>query len=199
MPPRSPGHSSPVNEDLYTGPTLLAPGASDRGDRMARKAFLPLAVFFLAVLAVFYIFFSVTVVKGESMEPSLLDEDRLLTSKSYSVPHRGDIVVFRTVDSQDHREDLIKRVIAIEGDSVAVEHGVATVNGVVEQTSSLTVSPDDPTEVPLMVIQPGTVFVLGDNRPIALDSRDIGAVPLAAVRGRAVFLFAPISRMRVVR
>jgi len=156
-------------------------------------------VFLLAVLVVFYVLFSVTVVSGESMEPSLRDADRVLTTKYYSAPRRGDIVVFHTVDTQDRPEDLIKRVVAVEGDSVSVDSGVATVNGVVEATTSLTLSPDDRTHVPPTVVEPGTVFVLGDNRPISLDSRDIGAVPVGAVKGRAVFVVAPAHRMQFIR
>lgn len=188
-----------MNDDLYTGPTLLAPGVSDRGDRVARRVFWPLIALLFGVLGVFYIAFSVTVVSGDSMEPTLSDADRVLTTKSFSAAHRGDIVVFHTVDDRDRTEDLIKRVVAVEGDSVSVESGVATVNGMVEDTSPLTVSPDDASFVPPTVVRPGTVFVMGDNRPISLDSRDIGPVPLSAIKGRAVFVFAPLYRMQVVR
>ncbi len=195
----SPKRSFPVNDDLYTGPTVLAPGVSDRGDRVARRVFWPLTVFFLGVLAVFYVAFSVTVVSGDSMEPTLRDADRVLTTKSYSSAHPGDIVVFHAVDGRDRTEDLIKRVVAVEGDSVSVDSGVVTVNGIVEDTSSLTVSPNDASFVPPTVVRPGTVFVMGDNRPISLDSRDLGPVPLSAVKGRAVFVFAPLYRMQIVR
>jgi signal peptidase I len=76
---------------------------------------------------------------------------------------------------------------------------VATVNGVAEDTSSLTLGPDDRAPVPHTVVEPGTVFVLGDNRPISLDSRDLGAVSVDSVRGRAVLVFGPVTRMQFVR
>lgn len=188
-----------MNDELPIGPTLLAPGVDDRGDRVARKILIPMVVLFVAVVVVFYVLFSVTVVDGESMEPSLLDSDRVLTTKTYSQAHRGDVVVFRTIDGSNNRSDLIKRVMAIEGDTVSVENGVATVNGVVEDTASVRLSEYDRSSVAALTVGPGTVFVMGDNRPISLDSRDIGAVPLEAIRGRAVFLFAPINRTRVIR
>jgi len=43
------------------------------------------------------------------------------------------------------------------------------------------------------------VYVLGDNRPVALDSRDLGPIPLGSVRGRVAYVFAPITRMGRVR
>jgi signal peptidase I len=187
-----------VSDDLYTGPTVLAPGVSERGDRVARRIVWPLLGLFLGVIALFYVAFGVIVVNGESMEPTLNHADRVLITKSYDTARRGDVVVFDAGGEKGLDEDLIKRVVAVEGDSVSVEAGVATVNGVIEETASLTLGPDDRAAVPLTVVEPGTVFVLGDNRPISLDSRDLGSVPASAISGRAVFVVAPVYRMRVL-
>lgn len=190
-----------MNEDLYVGPTLLAPGPPDtgRGDRIARRIFVPLAVLLVAVLSVFYLFFNVTVVQGESMQPSLADGDRLLVTKTYDDPQRGDVVVFNKGQGPTYEGALIKRVIAIPGDTVSLDHGIATVNGVVEDVTGLTLDSGDLSSVSPTLVESGTVFVLGDNRPIALDSRDLGLVPVTTLRGKAVFLFAPITKMHVLR
>jgi len=183
------------SDDLYTGPTLLAPGASDRGRRIAGKLLVPLSVLFLSVILLFYVFFTAFTVRGESMEPTLLNGDKLLVTKSYDTPARGDVVVFETLDEQNREEDLVKRVVAIPGDTVEIRQGIAIVNGVVESTQDIETSPYDGTYVPPTKIAEGQIFVLGDNRPIALDSRQLGPVPVFSVKGRAVYVFAPIGRM----
>jgi len=187
------------SDELYTGPTLLAPGASDRGRRVAGRLLIPLGVLFIVVVLLFYVLFTAFTVRGESMEPTLLDGDRLLVTKSYDVPARGDIVVFRALDVRNREEELVKRVIAIPGDTVEVRAGVAIVNGAVEPTSGLNTSPYDGTYTPPTTIDSGHIFVLGDNRPIAFDSRQLGPVPVFSVEGKAVYLFAPLSRMRSLR
>ena len=186
-------------DDLYIGPTVLAPGVDDRGDRLARKVLIPLALVLLLIVGTFYVFFSVIVVAGDSMVPTLLPADVLLVTRSYATPRRGDVVVFRTMDGTEMQQDLIKRVAAVEGDTVSVDNGIATINGVVEDVTNRTVSAQDGTVVDETVVPAGFVFVLGDNRPIALDSRDFGSIPLTAIRGKAVIRFAPIQRASRVR
>ena len=73
------------------------------------------------------------------------------------------------------------------------------VNGTVEPAKSILTSPYDPSYVEPFVIEPGNVFVMGDNRPIALDSRDLGPVPTTSIKGKAVYLYAPINHARSLR
>jgi len=187
------------SDELYTGPSVLAPGASDRGRRVANKLLIPLSLLFFVVVLLFYVFFTAFTVRGESMEPTLLDGDRLFVTKSYRTPARGDIVVFETLDERNREEDLVKRVIALPGDTIEVRQGIALVNGAVEDTARLNTSPYDQTYVRPTKIGPGQIFVLGDNRPIALDSRQLGPVPIFSVKGKAVYLFGPITRLRALR
>ncbi len=187
------------SDDLYTGPTLLAPGANDTGRNLARRLIIPLALLLFAVVLVFYVFFTSITVRGESMEPTLRNGDRLLITKGYDTPARGDVVVFATLDTRNREEDLVKRVIAVQGDTVEVRQGIALVNGTVEPARSILTSPYDPSYVKPFVIEPGNVFVMGDNRPIALDSRDLGPVPITSIKGKAVYLYAPINHARSLR
>lgn len=185
-----------VSDDLYIGPTVLAPGASDRGRKLAPWLLIPLALFLLVVLLVFYVFFTSITVNGDSMEPTLVSGDRLLISKGYDSPERGDVVVFVTLDRHNREEDLVKRVIGVAGDTVEVRAGIALVNGVVEPTRTINTSEYDPTYVKPFVVPAGRVFVMGDNRPIALDSRQLGPVPVNSIKGKAAYLYAPIGRAR---
>ncbi len=188
-----------MSEDHYIGPSALEPGAPVSGDRLARILLIPLFVAFLAFLLIFYILFTTTSVNGESMLPTLRNGDKLLLTKSYPEPHHGDVIVFEVLDENNDEEGLIKRVVALPGDTVEIRQGIALVNGVVEGTRSMITSVSDSSYRPPVVVPPEHVYVLGDNRPIALDSRDLGPIPLGSVRGRVAYVFAPASRITRVR
>src|SRR5918993_4772794 len=105
-------------------------------------------------------------IPSESMVPTLLVGDRVFVNKfvyRFFEPQRGDIVVFQSVEGEG--EDLIKRVIGVPGDRVAVRNGVLHVNGEPQEESyvrdgrPLDSRPNGPTRVP-----EGEVFVMGDNR-----------------------------------
>src|ERR687897_464946 len=69
-------------------------------------------------------------IPSESMVPTLLVGDRVFVNKfiyRFTEPERGDVVVFESVNGGE--EDLIKRVVAVAGDSVAVRNGTLLVNG----------------------------------------------------------------------
>jgi signal peptidase I len=170
-----------------------------RGDRIARKLLVPLSVVLVGVMLLFYIVFTVSTVVGESMEPNLLGGDKLFLTKGYRDPARGDIVVFKAHDQMNRPEDLVKRVIAIGGDTVEVRGDTAWVNGVQEPDYGVVRATADVVRIAPLTIPAGAVYVMGDNRPIALDSRDIGPVPLGSVIGRVVYRWAPVNRMGVPR
>ncbi len=145
-------------------------------------------------MTVLYVTHDAETVSGPSMEPTLLSGDRILITKGYSRPARGDIVSFAAVFS-GKPDTLIKRVVAIPGDSV--ESSV---------TASSSMAPSRPFDS--VVIIGNEQFHLGDgcrcrdgvragdNRPVSLDSRFIGPVPLANIKGRAVWIFSPVTRVR---
>ncbi len=188
-----------VSDDLYIGPTLLEPGAPATGDRLARKLLIPLIVLLAAVILFFQILFDVSVVRGDSMEPTLRDGDRLLLTKSYREPAGRDIVVLEVIGESGEPEDLVKRVVALAGETVEVRKGIALINGVVEPADSVQTSDDDGTYSDPAVVPEGHVYVLGDNRPVSLDSRYLGPIRLQAVRGRVVYIFSPLTRARTFR
>lgn len=185
-------------DDLPIGPSLLAPGAGDpsRGDRIARRVLLPLAIALAAVL-VLYLIFDFGRVSGPSMLPTLHDGDRVLITKRYSNPQRGDIV-FTSVLENGQPIEIVKRVIGLPGDTVEVKNDVAYVNGVVEPARGEVVNPRFADSFAPYKVPDGYLFVMGDNRPVSNDSRYIGAVPIDGVMGKVVAIFAPITRSRLV-
>ena len=189
------------DDDLYIGPTILAPGAPSGqgvGNRLAQKILVPLAVVLLLVVLVFYVFFDRGRVDGPSMLPTLHNADMVLVTKGYPTPHRGD-VVFTKTDENGVPIELVKRVIGIPGDTVEVKQDVAYVNGAPEPARGQVVMAAAAGSFVPVVVPPGQLFVMGDNRAVSEDSRYIGTVPLSGVMGRVVAIYAPVTRLRFVR
>jgi signal peptidase I len=142
-----------------------------------------------------------TRVYGQSMEPNLHTDQRLVVEKiSYSHwwpmagPRRGDVVVFRVDSNSDL---LIKRVIGLPGDRVEIRAGHVYINGESLEESYITqptYGDYGPIDVP-----PLHIFVLGDNRGFSNDSRAFGALTLDSVIGRAWFSYWPPEQWGLVR
>jgi signal peptidase I len=160
--------------------------------RGARLAVLAVAVVG-AVLALRAFVVEPFAIPSESMAPTLRPGDQALVAK-VGAPDRGDLVAFHRPRT---REVLLKRVVAVGGDTVGLEDGLLVVNGrTVREPYANTKSQDSvyfgPVRVPA-----GTVFVMGDNRGISEDSRDFGAVPTHDVIGRAVARLWPPGRWAI--
>jgi signal peptidase I len=185
---------------IFGSPDIADPGDPVRagaGDRLARNLLLPLLIVLLTVGAIFYVFFGVSEVQGTSMVPTLQGGDRLLLTKGYTSPHHGDIVVF-VIDEHGTPTEIVKRVVGLPGDTVEVFGDSVLVNGKPEATPHTGIVQATSPHILPQTIPPGSVWVMGDNRPVSLDSRYIGPIALSTARGRVAAIFAPIGRMRVV-
>lgn len=139
-------------------------------------------------------------VEGTSMLPMLEDQDRLFINKlAYRVGdiQRGDVVVF--LYPHDHEKSYIKRVIALPGDTLRIDHGQVYVNG--NKIAEPYVPPrfDDDRSQPEMNVPPHEYFVMGDHRSISSDSRDFGPVDRNLIYGKAAFVYWPMDQAGVVR
>lgn len=141
-------------------------------------------------------------IPSPSMESTLLVRDRVLVNKiSYRLHdiNRGDIIVFRRTETEiasspDLPSDVIKRVIALEGEKIEIIDNTVYIDGreLVEPYLDPGVLTGD---FPAEVVPPGHVFVMGDNRELSLDSRfETGPIAHDRVVGRAFFLFWPLGR-----
>lgn len=136
-------------------------------------------------------------VSGESMYPTLADGDLLLVNQVNDQPSRGDIILIDTSESSLPGEYIVKRVVAIEGDTVILDYESDSVyvNGVRIAESYLNLDQEDPmielNSVSTITYQvpPGAVFVLGDNRNDSIDSRSetLGMIEKTEIVG-VVFL-----------
>jgi signal peptidase I len=139
-------------------------------------------------------------VEGTSMLPMLEDQDRLFINKiAYRVGdiHQGDVVVFQY--PRDHSKSYIKRVIALPGDRLRIDHGEVYVNGVRLPEPYVPNRFTDDRSQPEMVLPPHDYFVMGDHRSISSDSREFGPVDRDLIYGKAVFVYWPMEQVGVVR
>jgi signal peptidase I len=139
-----------------------------------------------------------TRVYGSSMEPNLHTDQRLVVEKvSYRLhgPRRGDVVVLRMPEHGP--ELLIKRIVALPGETIDIRHGTVYIDQQALEEPYLIRSTDStfaPTTVP-----EGDVFVLGDNRGASNDSRVFGPVPIDRIVGRAWISYWPLEFLGVVQ
>jgi len=148
-------------------------------------------------------FFVPVTVEGDSMEPTLQDEDRLMLNKVRDI-ERFDVVVFPAPDKPD--QQYIKRVIGVPGDRVEYRNDELYVNGeYVEETylegletrsnnSSYVTGDFTLNELTgVETVPEDTYFVLGDNRLNSRDSRSFGFIPSDLVTGETKFQFWPFE------
>jgi len=153
----------------------------------------------LALVIIVFLYQPVKV-EGTSMLPMLQNEDRLFINKmAYRVGeiHRGDVVVF--LYPHDHTKSYIKRVIAVGGDDLRIDHGQVYVNGQALKENYVPLRFTDDRSQPEMQIPPHAYFVMGDHRSISSDSRDFGPVEGDLIYGKAAFVYWPIEQIGVVR
>ena len=142
--------------------------------------------------------FQVARVEGQSMAPTLADQDRLIVNKlAYRLgpPRRGDIVMLYYPVDPD--KSFVKRVIAEEGDQVKIEDGRVYVNDVPMAEDFVPPEYRSHDDHPPMVVKPGYYYVLGDHRNNSSDSRHWGEVPKRYIIGRVQVRWWPIPNARV--
>lgn len=138
-----------------------------------------------------------TIVQETSMEPTVEPQDYLLMSRqAYRFGHLdyGDIVIFRSdlkLD-KDHNKLLIKRVIALPGDTIEIRGGEVYLNGEVLEEPYIAEG-GTPGDVEKTTLGDGEVFVMGDHREVSVDSRSFGPIEQDRIVGQAVFRLWPIS------
>ncbi len=138
-------------------------------------------------------------VEGTSMLPRLEDRDRLFINKfvyHFTAIDRGDVIVFRY--PRDPENSYIKRVIALPGDRIRIDHGHVWLNGKLLGESYVPESFRGNSSMAEMMVPPENYFVMGDHRSISRDSRDFGPVDRSLIYGKAVFVYWPAHDVGVV-
>jgi signal peptidase I len=138
-------------------------------------------------------------IPSESMENTLLINDRVFVNKLAGAPERGDIVVFKGWNG----EDTIKRVIGVAGDKVVccdAKHRISVNGTPLEEESYLYPGDYAGGDKFSVTVPPGKLWLMGDHRTASADSRAHmdepggGFIPVADVIGTAVVRYWPLSR-----
>jgi signal peptidase I len=160
-------------------------------------------------------------IPSASMEPTLKIGDRVLVNKlSYRLHdvHHGDIVVFerppttaQQVDGCDGKpvtfpgvtgdqevKDLIKRVIALPGETIEVRAGHVFVQGVQLVEPYLKPNESTPQDFTCIKVPADKIFVMGDNRGNSRDSRYFRAIPKSLIAGRAFIRIWPLNNFHLL-
>ncbi|SDB27549.1 signal peptidase I [Eubacterium oxidoreducens] len=136
----------------------------------------------LSIIAMAIHFVFVGKVSGISMSPTFEDNQIVLTTAYTSLSY-GDIVVYQDVNNDFKSSRVIKRVIALEGDTIYCEDGVVYVNGKAIEEDYIVGTTSDFDEV---TIEDGEVFLMGDNRENSVDSRSVGTLKTAYITKKVV-------------
>lgn len=159
------------------------------------SAFL-FALIFVVVLMTFC--FRLVDVDGDSMLNTLQNENKVIITGLNYEPEVGDIVVIS--HGAELNKALVKRVIAVGGQTVDInsETGEVIVDGIVIDEPYINGKTTQIGDMDFPVeVEEGTVFVLGDNRPISKDSRftEVGLIENDAIIGKVRFRISPIDEI----
>ncbi|MDD2420621.1 MAG: signal peptidase I [Heliobacteriaceae bacterium] len=170
---------------------------SKRNKSPVREVAESLIIAIVLAFLIRYFLFQPFYIPSGSMEPTLKPLDRIIVSKMnywFTEPDRGDIVVFRY--PLDPSRDFVKRLIAVGGETVEIRNNQLLINGELVPESylpALRMRDFGP-----VLVKEGHLFVMGDNRNHSDDSRYWGLVPLDNVVGKAVLLYWPLDRFRLL-
>lgn len=154
------------------------------------------ALIFCVVLFVFFI--RLVDVSGSSMNPTLSNGDKMVVSDLFYTPKQGDIVIFRKDSYKE--EALVKRVIAVEGQTVEIDFdkGIVYVDGEAMDEPYIAELTHNALDFKgAQTVPEGCVFVMGDNRNDSRDSRDsrIGMIDTRQITGKVYFTIFPIDHI----
>ena len=204
MDPSEQPASEPAAPEATDAEPAAPPAESERSRRLRRSAIEWIIVILVAVtVALLLRTFVVQTfwIPSGSMVPTLQENDRVIVNKlSYHLHpvHRGDIVVFTTPKGVSKSfKDLVKRVVALPGETVEARNGHVLVDGkvlkepylpkgTVTSTFDLTIVPDD------------SYWVMGDNRANSADSRVFGPIAKKTIVGRAFLRIWPLNRIGIL-
>lgn len=156
------------------------------------KEVIPYIVIVVVVVLIRTFIITPVRVDGDSMKNTLKNGDILLLYKLSSI-NRFDIIV---LDEERDNEKIIKRVIGLPGDTVAIKKGKIYINDKVIDDEYAYGETSDYDKVTL---GDDEYFILGDNRLISKDSRYFGPIKEKEIKGKIVFRLFPFTKIGTVQ
>ena len=188
---------------MTTTPTPLSPETPQKTrTKTVLEWVITLVIALLIALLVRTFVFQTYSIPSASMEPTLQVGDHIIVSKlsvDFGTINRGDIIVFKApprfaVACKDNVTDLVKRVIALPGQTIYSKGNTIYINGSPIKQPWTHTEPLGPT-ITKQTIPARQYFVVGDNQSDSCDSRYWGTVPRGNIIGKAVFRMWPLSRI----
>ncbi len=159
-------------------------------------------VFVVVVYALVEISAPRFLIEGRSMLPNFHDGERLIVTRLtylFGKPSRGDIVIFNAPNARPNDPPLIKRVIGLPGDTVAIRDTRVYVNHTLLDEPYIN-EPCNPTSCPddEWLLGADEYFVMGDNRNNSRDSRRFGPIHFNQLIGEAFLRYWPPNGWGIV-
>ncbi len=160
-----------------------------------------IVVAFVIMMLLNLFVFNLSMVKGQSMQPTLVERDRLFVNKivyHLGTPSRSDVIVLRDPSEGVEKKDfLVKRIVGLPGDTIEVRDHHLYVNGEQQAETYTDIEVQDPDFGPI-TLEPDHFFVMGDNRHEgkSKDSRVFGSITSDEIVGKAEFIFWPFSELK---
>ena len=153
------------------------------------KEILSYVVVIAVALLIKEFVFTLIIVNGDSMDPTLRDNDIMFLDKfSY---HFNDIERFDIVVAKDDYGYLIKRVIGLPGDVVSYDNNILYING---KKVTDKYGEGETVGFGSVKVKKGEYFLMGDNREVSLDSRKLGTFSKDEILGKTSYVLYPFSR-----
>lgn len=157
-----------------------------------------LATAIIAALLIITFVFQIILVDGPSMMNTLQDGERMFVTKinyRFHDPERFDVVVCHFPERG--RENFVKRIVGVPGDTIAVRNGQLYVNGEMVQEDYIDYPPQYTMEE--VTVAEGHYFVLGDNRAVSNDSHIVGQLTRDQIVGEVQAVIWPLSAIRTIQ
>ena len=139
------------------------------------------------VIALSFVFSTSTVV-GHSMDNSLKEGELLIIQKEFIEYNYGDIVLTKKIKLPDGSYDsIVKRIIAMEGDTIEIKDGVLYINGKKQYESYIKENMKNESYKKVK-LKKNEVYLMGDNRNNSYDSRQIGPIKISKLQGKVIFI-----------
>jgi signal peptidase I len=176
---------------------------SSRSRHLAREILETIGLTLVIFLAIHFSIQASTVL-GVSMQPGLHDGEWVLVnywSYRFGSPQRGDVIVFRPPITIEGADYLIKRIIAVPGDTISISATAVYVDGKQLNEPYLAPLPSDGVEtvtgvVSNLQLKKDQYWVMGDNRRDSLDSRSFGVVTRQNIVGKAEVVMWPLNSLQ---
>lgn len=167
----------------------------------AWKEFIRFTLIALAIVIPFRLFIAQPfIVSGASMSPTFETGQYLIIDEltyRFENPKRGDVVILKK--PREESEYLIKRIIGLPGETVIIKSGVVSVKDSYDKITVIEEPHVKNTSFENFEVSLGAseYFVMGDNRPVSLDSRLVGPIPRDHIIGRALVRLFPVNQISI--